>query len=81
MIDYEIFEEDEPKEEGGDDADDEDSEEEVGLLSLVGAILKNEGISGFYGGIKAMMIGQALIKSVAFSANAFALGDQFGGIS
>eukprot|EP00577_Skeletonema_sp_RCC1716_P025463 CAMPEP_0113434648 /NCGR_PEP_ID=MMETSP0013_2-20120614/35711_1 /TAXON_ID=2843 ORGANISM="Skeletonema costatum, Strain 1716" /NCGR_SAMPLE_ID=MMETSP0013_2 /ASSEMBLY_ACC=CAM_ASM_000158 /LENGTH=173 /DNA_ID=CAMNT_0000324683 /DNA_START=52 /DNA_END=569 /DNA_ORIENTATION=- /assembly_acc=CAM_ASM_000158 len=40
------------------------------LISLVKLILEEEGIAGFYGGVKAMMIGQALIKSVAFSANA-----------
>jgi hypothetical protein len=72
LIDYEIFD-------GGCDGDEDGveagQEEEVGLLSLVGVILKNEGISGFYGGVKAMMIGQALIKSVAYSANELALGD------
>lgn len=44
------------------------------LISLVNTILEVEGISGFFGGVKAMMIGQALIKSVAFSANTMALG-------
>ena len=72
LIDYEIFD-------GGFDGDEDGveagQEEEVGLLSLVGVILKNEGISGFYGGVKATMIGQALVKSVAFSANELALGD------
>jgi len=43
------------------------------LISLVKLILELEGIAGFFGGVKAMMIGQALIKSVAFSANDFAL--------
>mmetsp|Transcript_3987 Transcript_3987/g.8821 ORF Transcript_3987/g.8821 Transcript_3987/m.8821 type:complete len:456 (-) Transcript_3987:127-1494(-) len=43
------------------------------LISLVKLILEVEGIAGFFGGVKAMMIGQALIKSVAFSANAMAL--------
>jgi hypothetical protein len=43
------------------------------LISLVKLILEEEGIAGFFGGVKAMMIGQALIKSVAFSANALAL--------
>ena len=47
---------------------------EENLISLVKLILANEGIPGFYGGVKAMMVGQALIKSVAFSANAMALG-------
>jgi len=44
------------------------------LVSLVKLILETEGIGGFFGGVKAMMIGQALIKSVAFSANELALG-------
>jgi len=47
---------------------------EENLVSLVKMILELEGVAGFYGGVKAMMIGQALIKSVAFSANTFALG-------
>lgn len=42
------------------------------LISLVKLILEEEGIAGFFGGVKAMMIGQALIKSVAFSANELA---------
>lgn len=44
------------------------------LISLVFTVLEAEGIAGFFGGVKAMMIGQALIKSVAFSANELALG-------
>lgn len=47
---------------------------EDNLISLVKVILDSEGIAGFYGGVKAMMIGQAIIKSIAFSTNAFALG-------
>ncbi|KAL7520029.1 hypothetical protein ACHAWX_004780 [Stephanocyclus meneghinianus] len=43
------------------------------LISLVRLILQVEGLSGFFGGVRAMMIGQALIKSVAFSANDLAL--------
>ncbi|KAL9179289.1 hypothetical protein ACHAXT_008579 [Thalassiosira profunda] len=43
------------------------------LVALVKLILEEEGIAGFFGGVKAMMIGQALIKSIAFSANAMAL--------
>jgi solute carrier family 25 carnitine/acylcarnitine transporter 20/29 len=43
------------------------------LISLVRLILQVEGLSGFFGGVRAMMIGQALIKSVAFSANEMAL--------
>ena len=47
---------------------------EEDLISLVKLILNKEGIPGFFGGVKAMMVGQALIKSVAFSANELALG-------
>ena len=47
---------------------------EEDLISLVKLILEIEGVAGFFGGVKAMMIGQALIKSVAFSANEAALG-------
>jgi solute carrier family 25 carnitine/acylcarnitine transporter 20/29 len=44
------------------------------LISLIRLILQLEGISGFFGGVRAMMIGQAIIKSVAFGANEFMLG-------
>jgi len=47
---------------------------EEDLISLVKLILNKEGIPGFFGGVKAMMVGQALIKSIAFSANELALG-------
>lgn len=43
------------------------------LISLIRLILQLEGISGFFGGVRAMMIGQAIIKSVAFGANKFML--------
>jgi len=36
--------------------------------------LEVEGIDGFFSGVKAVMIGQALMKSVTFSANELALG-------
>jgi len=32
-----------------------------------------EGVIGFFGGVKAMMVGQAVIKALAFSTNTFAL--------
>jgi solute carrier family 25 carnitine/acylcarnitine transporter 20/29 len=56
---------------------------EEDLISLVKLILEMEGIAGFFGGVKAMMIGQALIKSVAFSANEAALGllNDFGSVA
>lgn len=44
-----------------------------GLIPLVKLILQTEGVAGFFGGVRAMMIGQALIKAVAFSANTTAL--------
>jgi Mitochondrial carrier protein len=44
-----------------------------GLIPLVKLILQTEGVAGFFGGVRAMMIGQALIKAVAFSANTAAL--------
>jgi solute carrier family 25 carnitine/acylcarnitine transporter 20/29 len=45
----------------------------LGLVQLVKLILVTEGVAGFFGGVRGMMIGQALIKAVAFSANAAAL--------
>ena len=56
---------------------------EEDLISLVKLILELEGVTGFFGGVKAMMIGQALIKSVAFSANEAALGwlNDFGNVA
>lgn len=43
------------------------------MIDLIGFIWKNEGVAGFFGGVKGMMVGQAIIKSVAFSTNAMAL--------
>ena len=65
------------------DIDDDDSidnddvstqEDDDNLFSLIIQILKNEGIAGFFGGVRGMMAGQAIIKSVAFSTNELALG-------
>ena len=36
-------------------------------------VFKKEGLAGFFSGVRTMMIGQALIKSVAFGVNAMAL--------
>ncbi|GAX15990.1 solute carrier family 25 (mitochondrial carnitine/acylcarnitine transporter), member 20/29 [Fistulifera solaris] len=36
-------------------------------------VLKNEGVAGFFSGVKTTMMGQAIIKSVAFGVNAMAL--------
>ena len=45
----------------------------LGMWPLIQLIYQEEGLIGFYGGVKAMMIGQAFIKALAFSANTFAL--------
>jgi len=49
------------------------SPESVGMLTLIPMIYKMEGIGGFYGGVRGMMAGQAIIKSVAFSVNTITL--------
>lgn len=49
-------------------------EDDDNLFSLIVQILQNEGIAGFFGGVRGMMAGQAIIKSVAFSTNELALG-------
>ena len=38
--------------------------------------MKEEGVSGFYNGVTAVMIGQAFIKAVAFGSNNWALTTQ-----
>lgn len=57
-----------------DDGIDNDVPEDDNLFSLIIQILQNEGIAGFFGGVRGMMAGQAIIKSVAFSTNELALG-------
>lgn len=47
--------------------------EDMNMLQLMVYIYQLEGIGGFFGGVKGMMAGQAIIKSAAFSANAFML--------
>jgi len=49
------------------------SPESFGMLTLIPMIYKMEGIGGFYGGVRGMMAGQAIIKSVAFSVNTLTL--------
>lgn len=43
------------------------------MLSQAKLILELEGIGGFFAGVTSMMIGKALIKSVAFGSNQLAL--------
>eukprot|EP00557_Chaetoceros_sp_GSL56_P000076 CAMPEP_0176498880 /NCGR_PEP_ID=MMETSP0200_2-20121128/12597_1 /TAXON_ID=947934 /ORGANISM="Chaetoceros sp., Strain GSL56" /LENGTH=415 /DNA_ID=CAMNT_0017897197 /DNA_START=82 /DNA_END=1327 /DNA_ORIENTATION=+ len=45
----------------------------MSMFQLIQLIYRTEGVAGFFGGVKGMMVGQAIIKSVAFSANASAL--------
>jgi hypothetical protein len=42
-------------------------------LSIARDVYESEGIIGFYSGVETTMIGQAVIKSLAFASNAFAL--------
>ena len=44
-----------------------------GMLAIASRVVKTEGISGFYGGVSTMMVGQAFIKALAFSCNDWAL--------
>ena len=44
-----------------------------GMFALMRMIWEAEGIIGFFGGVRGMMAGQALIKALAFSANTYAL--------
>jgi len=46
-----------------------------GMFDLIYAIYASEGIGGFFGGVRGMMVGQGLIKAVAFGANGFMLGE------
>ncbi|GMH87731.1 hypothetical protein TL16_g10949 [Triparma laevis f. inornata] len=43
------------------------------LPSLVKQVLREDGVAGFYGGVKGMVVGQAFIKAVAFASNDWAL--------
>jgi solute carrier family 25 carnitine/acylcarnitine transporter 20/29 len=43
------------------------------MFDLIAIIYKSEGMAGFFGGVRAMMVGQAIIKALAFATNAKAL--------
>uniref|UniRef100_A0A0G4HKR9 Mitochondrial carrier protein n=1 Tax=Chromera velia CCMP2878 TaxID=1169474 RepID=A0A0G4HKR9_9ALVE len=43
------------------------------MLETVRRVLETEGFAGFYKGVRAMVLGQAIIKAVAFASNDFAL--------
>lgn len=42
----------------------------VSMLQIIAMVYKAEGWQGFFGGVKGMMAGQAVIKALAFSTNA-----------
>ena len=44
------------------------------IFARVRNTYRHEGIAGFYGGVKAAMIGSALISAVSFSANELVIG-------
>jgi hypothetical protein len=46
----------------------------LNMLQVIKKVYHLEGIGGFFGGVRGMMLGQAVIKSVAFGTNAMALG-------
>lgn len=46
---------------------------DLNMFALIRTVYRKEGIKGFFGGVRGMMAGQALIKAAAFSANTFAL--------
>jgi len=45
----------------------------IGMFELIQLIYAAEGIKGFFGGVRGMMIGQAFIKAVAFGTNGWML--------
>lgn len=47
---------------------------QLGMFQVISLVWKQEGVAGFFGGVRGMMAGQAVIKALAFSANAAALG-------
>lgn len=43
----------------------------LNMFQITKLIYQTDGLSGFFGGVKGMMAGQAMIKAAAFSANTF----------
>jgi solute carrier family 25 carnitine/acylcarnitine transporter 20/29 len=50
-----------------------ETEVKLSMPQVVRAIYKQDGLKGFFGGVKGMMLGQAVIKSIAFGCNAATL--------
>jgi hypothetical protein len=53
----------------------------LGLVGMTKLVFKEEGLKGFYGGVFGVMIGQGLIKAVAFGSNNWALANLADGVS
>jgi hypothetical protein len=49
------------------------SAQQVNMFQIIAMVWRQGGWQGFFGGVKGMMAGQALIKALAFTANASAL--------
>lgn len=47
-----------------------EAEYKMTMAEIIRKVYRQEGIAGFFGGVRAMMLGQAVIKSVAFGCNA-----------
>ena len=45
----------------------------LNMIQMIQLIYQVEGVSGFFSGVRTMMVGQAFIKAIAFSSNTFAL--------
>jgi Mitochondrial carrier protein len=56
----------------------QDESANMNMLQITQLIYQSEGIVGFFGGVRGMMIGQAIIKATAFSANTFMLNTLMG---
>jgi len=50
-----------------------DARQAQGMLAIAARVIQTEGVSGFYGGVSTMMVGQAFIKALAFSCNDWVL--------
>jgi Mitochondrial carrier protein len=50
-----------------------ETETKLSMTQVIRVVYKQDGIKGFFGGVKGMMLGQAVIKSVAFGCNSMFL--------
>lgn len=56
-----------------DSSDENELRQNTGMFELIQLIYAAEGIKGFFGGVRGMMVGQAFIKAVAFGSNRWML--------